>query len=104
MVINGFVNVVISTLERRFELQSTQTGLIAGCYDIGSMIAVIPISYFGGRLGISKPKFVHKVNVKISRNEIFFFQVHFSWVGNDGIWIISVLTASLSDKSILRNS
>ena len=56
MVINGFVNVVISTLERRFDLQSAQTGLIAGSYDIGSMLAVIPISYFGGRLGASKPR------------------------------------------------
>ena len=58
MVINGFVNVVISSLERRFGLQSTQTGLIAGTYDIGSMLAVIPITYFGGRLGSSKPRYI----------------------------------------------
>jgi organic anion transporter 4A len=56
MVVNGFVNVVISTLEKRFGLQSTQTGVIAGCYDIGSMLSVIPIAYFGGRLGSSKPR------------------------------------------------
>ena len=56
MVINGFVNVVISTLERRFGLRSTETGVIAGSYDIGSMLSVIPISYFGGRIGTSKPR------------------------------------------------
>ncbi len=56
MVVNGFVNVVITTLERRFGLRSSQTGIIAGCYDLGSMISVIPISYFGGRLGTSKPR------------------------------------------------
>ena len=56
MVINGFVNVVISTIEKRFGLKSTETGLVAGSYDIGSMLAVIPISYFGGRLGSSKPR------------------------------------------------
>ena len=56
MVINGIVNVGISSLERRFGLQSTQSGIIAGSYDVGSMLAVIPISYFGGRLGSSKPK------------------------------------------------
>ena len=56
MVINGYVNVVISTLERRFGLQSTTTGLVAGAYDVGSMLSVIPISYFGGRLGTSKPR------------------------------------------------
>jgi organic anion transporter 4A len=35
LCINGLVNVVITTIERRFGLQSTQTGLIAGSYDIG---------------------------------------------------------------------
>ena len=56
MVINGFVNVVVSTIEKRFGLLSAETGLIAGSYDIGSMISVIPITYFGGRIGTSKPK------------------------------------------------
>ena len=56
MAINGFVNVIITTLERRFGLSSTETGVIAGSYDIGSMISVIPISYFGAKLGTSKPK------------------------------------------------
>lgn len=56
MVINGFVNVVITSLEKRFGLQSTQTGFIAGCYDLGSLLTVIPISYFGGRFGASKPR------------------------------------------------
>ena len=56
MVINGYVNVGISTIERRFGLHSAESGIIAGVYDLGSMLAVIPISYFGGRLGSSKPK------------------------------------------------
>ena len=58
MVINGFVNVGLSTLERRFGLQSTDTGVIAGSYDIGSMLSIIPIAYFGGRVGTSKPKYI----------------------------------------------
>lgn len=49
MVVNGFVNVVISTIERRFEITSTESGTIASCYDIASVICLIPISYFGGR-------------------------------------------------------
>lgn len=48
MVVNGFVNVVITTIERRFSLQSTETGLIAGAYDIASFLCLIPVSYFGG--------------------------------------------------------
>ena len=51
-----FTNVVISSIERRFGYDSTQSGIIAGCYDLGSLIAVIPVTYFGGRPGASKPK------------------------------------------------
>ncbi|CAG5116727.1 unnamed protein product, partial [Candidula unifasciata] len=48
MAVNGFVHTVISTVERRFELSSTESGLIASCYDIMFVILVIPVSYFGG--------------------------------------------------------
>ncbi|XP_071114005.1 solute carrier organic anion transporter family member 4A1-like [Haliotis cracherodii] len=56
MVVNGFVNVVISNIERRFEISSTQSGTIASCYDIASVLCLIPVSYFGG-LGI-KPRYL----------------------------------------------
>ena len=56
MLVNGFVNVVISTLERRFNIKSAQSGLIAGSYDIGALIFAIPITYIGGRVGASKPR------------------------------------------------
>uniref|UniRef100_T1JNZ4 Solute carrier organic anion transporter family member n=1 Tax=Strigamia maritima TaxID=126957 RepID=T1JNZ4_STRMM len=49
MVVNGFVNVIITTIERRFDLRSTETGLIAGAYDIASFLFLIPVSYFGGK-------------------------------------------------------
>ncbi|KAL8561510.1 hypothetical protein ACOMHN_057204 [Nucella lapillus] len=49
MVVNGFVNVVISTVERRFELSSTESGIIASCYDIAAVLCLIPLTYFGGR-------------------------------------------------------
>ena len=42
--INGLVNVVITSIERRFHLQSTQSGIIASSYDIGSLIVMIPVS------------------------------------------------------------
>ena len=53
-----FTNVVISSIERRFGYDSTQSGIIAGSYDMGSLIAVIPVTYFGGRPGSSKPKVI----------------------------------------------
>lgn len=59
MVVNGFVNVVITTIERRFGLRSSQTGLIAGGYDIASFLTLVPVSYLGGRSKASKPRCVY---------------------------------------------
>lgn len=47
MVVNGFVNVVITTIERRFGLRSSETGLVAGGYDIASFLCLVPVTYFG---------------------------------------------------------
>ena len=58
MCINGLSNVVITSIERRFGLSSSQTGLIASSYDIASLIVTVPITYFGGRPGASKPKWI----------------------------------------------
>ena len=58
LCINGFVNVVITSIERRFGLQSTQTGMIASSYDLGSLVIMIPVSYLGGRAGASKPRWI----------------------------------------------
>ncbi|OAF72102.1 hypothetical protein A3Q56_00097 [Intoshia linei] len=46
MVINGFVSVAISTLEKRYGLTSLQTGILAAFYDIVIVVVVIPVTYF----------------------------------------------------------
>ena len=56
MVVNGFVSVIISSVERRFSLRSSDSGLIASSYDIASTICLIPVTYFGG-IG-SKPRWL----------------------------------------------
>jgi organic anion transporter 4A len=48
MVINGVLNVSISSLEKRFDLKSTDTGIIVSSYDIASLLSLIPVTYFGG--------------------------------------------------------
>ncbi|XP_008841467.1 solute carrier organic anion transporter family member 4A1 isoform X2 [Nannospalax galili] len=48
MVVNGFINTVITSIERHFDLQSYQSGLIASAYDIAACLCLTFVSYFGG--------------------------------------------------------
>ncbi|KAM8945750.1 solute carrier organic anion transporter family member 4A1 [Pelodytes ibericus] len=48
MVVNGFINTVITSIERRFELHSYHSGLIASSYDIAACMCLTFVSYFGG--------------------------------------------------------
>ncbi|XP_035659224.1 solute carrier organic anion transporter family member 5A1-like [Branchiostoma floridae] len=49
ILVSGYINSVVTTIEKRFELQSTSAGLIVSGYEIGSLIAVSFVSYFGGK-------------------------------------------------------
>ncbi|XP_048666650.1 solute carrier organic anion transporter family member 4A1 isoform X3 [Marmota marmota marmota] len=48
MTVNGFINTVITSIERRFDLHSYQSGLIASSYDIAACLCLTFVSYFGG--------------------------------------------------------
>ncbi|XP_062398063.1 solute carrier organic anion transporter family member 4A1 [Sardina pilchardus] len=48
MIVNGFINTVITSIERRFDLRSYQAGLIASSYDIAACVCLAFVSYFGG--------------------------------------------------------
>lgn len=76
-VVNGCVNVVITTIERRFGLSSSQTGLVASGYDIASFLALVPVTYFGGRAGASKPRWVGGGVVVLGLGSLLFALPHF---------------------------
>uniref|UniRef100_A0A0K2VBA2 Solute carrier organic anion transporter family member n=1 Tax=Lepeophtheirus salmonis TaxID=72036 RepID=A0A0K2VBA2_LEPSM len=77
IVVNGFVNVVISTLEKRFHLSSRETGIIASSYDFGSTLCVIPLSYLGGRFGSSKPRYIALGLAIMGMGSLIFSLPHF---------------------------
>ena len=75
MVVNGFVSVVISTIERRFELSSKQSGFVASGYDIASVLCLIPVSYIGGRG--HKPRWIAAGVLLLSLGSFLFALPHF---------------------------
>ena len=46
--VSGYTPSILTALETRYGLSSTQVAIILSCYDIGGLIAAIPISYIGG--------------------------------------------------------
>ena len=70
------VNSVISSLERRFEISSTESGIIASCYDIGFVLFALPISYFGGQ-GI-KPRYLSFGMCFLGLGSLLFALPHFT--------------------------
>ncbi|XP_067214968.1 solute carrier organic anion transporter family member 4A1 isoform X2 [Linepithema humile] len=77
MVVNGFVNVVITTIERRFGLKSSETGLIAGGYDIASFLLLVPVSYLGGRAKASKPRYIGVGVLVLGIGSLLFASPHY---------------------------
>ncbi|NXP19485.1 SO4C1 protein, partial [Scytalopus superciliaris] len=49
IVVNGLVNISISTIEKRYELNSSLAGLISASYDISFCMLSLFVSFFGER-------------------------------------------------------
>ncbi|KAL7741794.1 hypothetical protein ACLKA6_000399 [Drosophila palustris] len=77
LIVNGFVNVNISTIERRFGLRSRQTGLVASGYDLASFVCLVPVTYYGGRKGASKPCFIAIGLLLMALGSLIFSLPHF---------------------------
>jgi len=70
----GYLNSVITTIEKRFEIGSSISGLIAASYEFGSLVAVIFISYFGGRRHI--PRWIGKGVILMGVGALLFALPH----------------------------
>ncbi|XP_033735058.1 solute carrier organic anion transporter family member 4A1-like isoform X2 [Pecten maximus] len=48
-VVNGVINVIIPSLEKRYEMSSSRSSIIASANDFGALVVLIFISYYGGQ-------------------------------------------------------
>ena len=49
LLVAGYTNSILTTIEKRFNLWSSELGIIVSSYDVTCMFAIIFVSYFGDR-------------------------------------------------------
>ncbi|XP_016160591.1 PREDICTED: solute carrier organic anion transporter family member 4C1 isoform X3 [Ficedula albicollis] len=76
IVVNGLINISISTIEKRYELNSSLTGLISASYDISFCILSLFVSYFGERG--HKPRWLAFSAFMLGVGSLVFSLPHFS--------------------------
>ncbi|KAL6088862.1 hypothetical protein STEG23_022685 [Scotinomys teguina] len=75
IVVNGLVNISISTIEKRYEMKSSLTGLISSSYDISFCVLSLFVSYFGERG--HKPRWLAFASFMIGLGALVFSLPHF---------------------------
>lgn len=75
LMVAGYTNSILTTIERRYNLWSKETGIIVSSYDVTCMIAVILVSYFGERY--NRPSWMGRAAMFMCIGSFLFTLPHF---------------------------
>ncbi|KRG03279.1 solute carrier organic anion transporter family member 5A1 isoform X2 [Drosophila mojavensis] len=98
---SGYINSVITTIEKRFEIPSSYSGLIASSYEIGNVITVIFVSYLGSRRHI--PVWIGIGAVIMGIGSLVFMVPHFTGEQNPGIALMNKSSDNICRSALVRD-
>jgi organic anion transporter 3A len=96
---SGYLNSVITTIEKRYEIPSSVSGIIASMYEIGNVFTVIFVSYLGSRRHI--PAFIGVGAIVMGLSSILFALPHFL---SDSYSASFAFGANITDENICQIS